>query len=137
MHGVPALAVSLNTERHDDEDDYAPAARLAMRVLEWMMDHPLPRGCVYNLNVPYLPYEEIKGVRAAEVGCSYLDSPNYIGVEENGETVYKYVHGVDSMIETNPDSDVVMTEEGWASLSKLTWNLQMNAEGPDVSNLAL
>ena len=137
MSGTPALASSICFYGLTEAGDFAAAAKVTVRTAEWMMDHPLPRGCVYNLNVPYLPYEEIKGVRAAEVGCSYLDSPNYIGVEENGETVYKYVHGVDSMIETNPDSDVVMTEEGWASLSKLTWNLQMNAEGPDVSNLAL
>jgi hypothetical protein len=58
-------------------------------------------------------------------------------VEQDGEIAYKYTHGVDSVVNTDPDCDVLLTEAGYASLSKLTWNLQMNAEDPDVSGFKM
>lgn len=137
MSGTPALATSLCAYGLTDPADYAAAAKLSVKAAEWMMDHPLPRGCVYNLNVPAVPYEEIKGVKAAKLGATYLDSPCYVPVEQDGEVVYKYTHGVDSVVNTDENCDVLLTEAGWASLSKLTWNLQMNAGDPDVSGFEL
>ena len=137
MSGTPALATSLCAYGLTDPAEYAAAAKVSVRTAEWMMNHPLPRGAVYNLNVPYLPYEEIKGVRAAELGATYLDSPNYVEIEQEGEILYRYAHGVDSVENTNPDCDVLLTEAGYASLTKLTWNLQLNADAPDVSDLKL
>ena len=42
MQGVQALAVSLcvGPIRGEDRSDYAPAARVALRVADWMQDHP-------------------------------------------------------------------------------------------------
>jgi len=137
MSGTPALAVSICDYGLQNPEDFAASAKIAVTVAEWMIDYPLPRGCIYNLNVPALPYEEIKGVRAASLGATYLDSPNYEAVEIDGETVYHYAHGVDSVVNTDPDCDVLVTEAGWASLTKLTWNLQMNAKNPDVSGIRL
>lgn len=137
MSGTPALATSICTYGLQNAEDFAAAAKVSVAVAEWMASHPLPRGCIYNLNVPYLPYEEIKGVKAASLGASYLDSPNYVELEQDGEIVYKYIHGVDSVVNTDPDCDILLTEAGCASLSKLTWNLQMNADAPDVSGLKL
>lgn len=137
MSGTPALATSLCAYGLTDPKDYAAAAKLSVKVAEWMMDHPLPRGCVYNLNVPAIAYEEIRGVRAAQLGPTYMDSPEYVQVQTREGTAYQYKHGVDSMLADAPDCDVVLTENGYASLSKLTWNLQMNAEDPDVSGFEM
>ena len=138
MSGTPALATSLCAYGLEDPADYAAAAKLSVKTAEWMMDQPaLPRGCIYNLNVPAVPYEEIKGVRGAGLGCSYLDSPNYTPVEQDGRIVYKYTHGVDSEICTDPESDIMLTKAGYASLSKLTWNLQLNAALPDVGGFEM
>lgn len=138
MSGTPALATSLCAYGLEDPEAYAAAAKISVKVAEWMMDqNPLPRGCIYNLNVPAIAYEEIKGMKAAKLGCSYLDSPNYIPVEQDGKIVYKYVHGVDSVVNTDPDCDILLTEAGYASLSKLTWNLQLNEALPDVGGFEM
>ena len=137
MSGTPALAVSICAYGLQNTGDYLPSGKIAVKVCEWMQDHPLPRGCIYNLNVPALPYEEIKGVRAAALGTTYLDSPNYTEIIVDGEIVYEYKHGVDSVVNTDPNCDVLLTEAGYASLSKVTWNLQMNAEDPDTSGIML
>jgi len=137
MSGTPALASSLCFYGLENAEDFAASAKVTVKTAEWMMRHPLPRGAIYNLNVPYLPYEEIRGVRAANLGASYLDSPNYVEVEQDGETVYKYKHGIDSVVNTDPESDILLTEAGYASLSKLTWNLQLNAAAPETDDLNL
>jgi len=137
MSGTQALATSLCAYGLTDPQAFAAAAKLSVKVAEWMVERPLPRGCVYNLNVPAIAYEEIRGVKAAQLGYSYLDSPCYVEVELDEEIAYRYTHGIDSVVNTDPDCDILLTETGYASLSKLTWNLQMNAEAPDVSGFEM
>lgn len=137
MSGTPALATSLCAYGLTDPQAFASAAKLSVKVAQWMLDRPLPRGCVYNLNVPALAYEEIKGVKAAQLGPTYMDSPNYEKVETQDGVAYKYMHGEDSVWADAPNSDVTLTEAGYASLTKLTWNLQMNADDPDVCELEM
>ena len=60
--GVPGLAVSLCS--HLDRD-YEEAAALGVRAMEWAVHHPLPRGEIYNLNVPF--GVKIRGVRSASI----------------------------------------------------------------------
>lgn len=134
MSGAPALAVSLCAY---NSDDYAAAAKLAMRVVDWMTAHPLPRGAIYNLNVPALPYEEILGVRAASMAETYLDSPYYVENQTADGIEYNYAHGDDSVVELDPESDVMLTQAGYASLTKLTWNLRLDAPDPDPSDIRL
>ena len=124
MSGVPAMAVSL---RAPNGGEFGAAAQVALRVLEYAREHPLPRGCAYNLNVPALPYAQIRGVRAASIAPTYLDSPAY---RRAGDGAYLYVHGEESE-PLPPGCDKRLVEEGWAALTKLTWNLQMNAPDPD------
>lgn len=137
MSGTPGLAASICTYGLQNSEDFAASAKVAVKVAEWMMNHPLPRGGIYNLNVPALPYEQINGVRAAALGQTYLDSPNYVEEEINGERVYRYIHGVDSVVNTDPECDLLLTEAGYASLTKLTWNLQMSADDPDTCGIVL
>lgn len=134
MSGTPALAASLcayNTH------EYAAAAKLAVRVAEWMLAHPLPRGALYNLNVPALPYEEIRGVRAAKLASTYLDSPCYVETDTAEGRLYSYIHGVDSVAVNDPETDVMLTRAGYASLTQLTWDMRLNAPDPDPSDIEL
>ena len=134
MSGTPALAASLcayNTH------EYAAAAKLAVHVAEWMLAHPLPRGALYNLNVPALPYEEIRGVRAAKLASTYLDSPCYVETDTAEGRLYSYIHGVDSVAVNDPETDVMLTRAGYASLTQLTWDMRLNAPDPDPSDIEL
>lgn len=134
MSGTPALAVSLCAY---NAEDYSAAAKVALKVVDWMEKHPLPRGAIYNLNVPALPYEQIKGVKAADLAHTYLDSPFYIETPTEDGILYSYKHGVDSVTVDDPDCDVILTQNGYASLTKLTWNLRLNAPEPDASGIRL
>jgi 5'-nucleotidase len=67
--GVPGMAVSLNTdESHLGSLDYGPAAEYARRIAETILQHHLPAGILLNVNIPYLPLEQINGVQITRQG---------------------------------------------------------------------
>jgi 5'-nucleotidase len=67
--GVPAVAVSLDTsETHLDPLDYSPAARVVFEVVQTVLNHRLPAGILLNVNVPYIPDEQIQGYRITRQG---------------------------------------------------------------------
>ena len=66
---VNGIAVSLNTpESHRGTTDYGPAARTARRVVDLVIRHKLPAKTVLNINVPFLPDEQIKGFAITRQG---------------------------------------------------------------------
>jgi len=66
--GVPGIAVSLDSKPGHGELDYTPAARVAARVAAQAMEHGLPAGILLNVNVPYLPEDEMKGTLVTRQG---------------------------------------------------------------------
>ena len=126
--GVPGLAVSLCS--HLDRD-YEEAAALGVRAMEWAVHHPLPRGEIYNLNVPY--GVKIRGVRSASISNEYIFPPDY---QPDGAGGYVLGQEQDALPETDENSDLNLTNAGYASMSVLTWKLLSDTPMPDLSDLA-
>lgn len=130
MSGVPALATSLCAF---NQTDYVPAAKVTLKTAEWMMNHLLERGEFYNLNIPAIPYESLQGVIAAPLAPNYLDSAAYTPMEDGK---YMYTHGENVPFE-DPECDVLRIKEGFATLTKLTWDLRLNAPHPEAAEIQL
>ena len=126
--GVPGLAVSLCS--HLDRD-YEEAAALGVRAREWAVHHPLPRGEIYNLNVPF--GVKIRGVRSASISNEYIFPPDYL---PDGAGGYVLAEEQDALPETDPNSDLNLTNAGYASMQVLTWKLLSDTPMPDLSDLA-
>lgn len=133
MCGRPALAVSLCIHDWSAPADFSAAARLAARVADWAIQHPLPMGCIYNLNVPLMPYEEIKGLVPAKLAPVFLGEPCYRRLEDG---LYTYEHN-DADLVLEPDGDVPLIEQGYATITKLTWDFRMNASDDDMKDIGL
>lgn len=135
MCGVQALAVSLYLEPGSEHEDYAPAARLAVRVAEWTRSHPLPRGCIYNVNVPSLAYEAIRGLVPARLAPVFLTEPDYRLIsDEHGER-YRYVYHEVPL--EDPDFDMKRIQAGYATITKLTWDMRMLTGDEDMLEIGL
>jgi 5'-nucleotidase len=66
---VPGVAVSLDSpENHLGRLDYSAAANVAQKVVAQLMAHSLSTVPILNINVPYLPEEQIKGYRITRQG---------------------------------------------------------------------
>ena len=128
MNGITSMAVSLCSFA---DDKYEAAAHLAADSLEWLSQHPLPRGEIYNLNVPY--DTEIKGVKSAVVSNEFMYYSEFT-LNEDGS--YQLVLDSDSPPEVYDNSDILVNEAGYASLSIITWNMLSGAAMPSLNGFA-
>ena len=70
--GYPTIAVSLvgHRLRHFDT-----AARVAVQLVQRLEKEPLPKEFIFNVNVPDVPLDELKGVRVCRLGCRHKSEP--------------------------------------------------------------
>lgn len=130
MAGRPALAASL---RSFTAADYSAAAEITLRVAEWAVKNPLPRGALYNLNVPDLPMEKILGIRGTQtLAPMFLSDARYESYRsEYGHTFYFLTDG-DNPHVFPEDSDDVLNARGWATVSALSWDISLKQGVPPI-----
>jgi 5'-nucleotidase len=67
--GIPGVAFSLDSPANlEGEKDFNAAAEIAQRVASRVAKEGLPRNTLLNVNVPYLPLEQIKDIRITRLG---------------------------------------------------------------------
>jgi 5'-nucleotidase len=67
--GLPAIAMSLESPEHlVGPADYTASARIARVVAQSVLRYGLAPNVLLNVNVPYLPYEQLKGIRITRQG---------------------------------------------------------------------
>jgi len=65
--GVPGIALSLCTYQNPHWDT---AEKVAAEIVAKVLKNPLPDGTLLNVNIPNIPYSEVKGMKAARMGRS-------------------------------------------------------------------
>ncbi len=83
--GLPAIAVSLSGEtlRH-----YDSAARAVEVIIDQLAQQPLPANTILNINVPDLPWAEIKGFIATRLGHRHKAEPVYRDKDPRGKPIF-------------------------------------------------
>jgi 5'-nucleotidase len=67
--GIPSIAVSVDApENHHGPLNYAVSAEIGRRVLEKLIQNPISPDVLFNVNVPYLPMDKIKGFAITRQG---------------------------------------------------------------------
>ena len=119
IHGHKAVAVSLDT-RHPVH--FAAAARLAHRLADKIMENPdalaAPPQTLYNLNVPDMPLEEIKGVRFTNQGLTIYNQ-YVVKRRDPWERDYYWLSGDQPGGRMVEGSDFAALREGYASLTPI------------------
>ena len=72
--GLPAVAMSLVTADHNGLH-YESAARAAVEIVERLRTDPLPADTILNVNVPDLPWSEIRGFETSRLGNRHRAEP--------------------------------------------------------------
>jgi 5'-nucleotidase len=83
--GLPAMAVSIDSfaPRHLDS-----AARAAVQLVRRLSDPALNREMILNVNVPDLPWEQIRGYRATRLGHRHKAEPVFRERDPRGNPIY-------------------------------------------------
>jgi 5'-nucleotidase len=120
--GIPSLAVSLAVDfkkrKPESALHYATAAKTAVKILRSLKSSPLPKHTLFNLNVPDCPINKIKGVKLARQGFRFY-SGNILRRTDHRGKDYFWVGGQYKGFHNQEDTDCVVVEEGYASLTPL------------------
>ena len=83
--GYPAIAVSLASK---DEKHYDTAAKAVLRIVGHLKAFPLPPDTILNVNVPDIPFEEIKGYEITRLGNRHRAEPVVVNTDPRGRVIY-------------------------------------------------
>ena len=121
--GVPGIAVSLDSpENHLAPLDYGPAARAARRVAAAFWARGFPEKTIINLNVPYLPDAEIKGIRITRQGLRLYRDALDRRLDPRGKPYY-WIGGEPPAGVPEDGSDYGALKSGYISLTPLQLDL--------------
>lgn len=118
LQGLPAIAVSLVLGPVGEGPYWGTAAEVAIRALQAVTEHPLPPRTILNLNVPALPIEKLRGIRACQLGHRVYAPRVDRRVDPRGKH-YVWIGGPHLRFEGGEDADGAAIEDGWATATPL------------------
>ena len=83
--GLPAVAMSLATRDHRGEH-YETAARAAVEIIARLQKDPLPADTILNVNVPDIPWSEVRGFEVSRLGNRHRSEPCVQQADPRGRT---------------------------------------------------
>jgi len=121
--GLPGVAVSLDmSENHAPGLDFTPAAQLAGRVVGAVIEHGLPKNVLLNVNVPYLPADQIRGLRITRQGLRVYHDALDARKDPRGRPYY-WIGGDFPTGVAEDGADFGTLAEGYVSITPLQLDL--------------
>lgn len=120
--GLRALAVSLAVFR-DPERRFDTAAAITRSLMPWLIEQTWQPRTFWNLNVPNVALQDVKDIRFAVQGTSFFVDEFRLDREEGPMAYYK---NIGERLQRSPEpenSDDLLIDEGFASLSLLNIDL--------------
>lgn len=117
--GVPALAVSLVGH---SPTQFETAARLAREMVERLQRAPFGEPVLLNMNVPDLPYDEVRGIRVTRLGKRHPAESVVRSVNPRGETIF-WIGAVGGVADAGEGTDFRAIGEGFVSVTPLQIDL--------------
>ena len=141
--GISGLAIS---SALSDPWHWDTAAAFAVQVLPMLLDAP-PRSAL-NLNVPALPYDEVRGVRWArlapfgETRAAFVDDAEAAAGDGSGERKRLRMELQLAEHDFDADTDTGVVRDGWAALTTLVGVVEawpgetaLGDDAPDAGDL--
>ena len=128
--GLPTMAISLVAR---DGRHFATAARVAAELVMRLTRSPLHRSMILNVNVPDLPYEQLRGLRATRLGHRHRSEPVVQADDPRGRKVY-WVGPAGEGADTSEGTDFDAVAEGYVSVTPLQVDLTRHAAIADVDD---
>jgi 5'-nucleotidase len=117
--GIPSIAVSLVLAGNEH---YATAAKLVRKLVERNVTDPLPTDAILNINVPDVPFEALKGVRATRLGFRHKSEPAVNALDPHNRPIY-WIGPAGAGQDTGPGTDFHAVNEGFVSVSPIKVDL--------------
>lgn len=119
INDIPSIAVSLTSYT---SRNFGPAARFAVKLARELDSFDLPKGVFFNVNVPDLPEEEIKGVKITHQGKAVYEEIFHRRTDPKGR-VYFWLDGERGAEENDPSIDERAVRAGYVSVTPIHYDL--------------
>ena len=126
FQGVTGVAVSLHKQPGDTVRHWETAVAVALRVVGHVVANELPRRMVFNVNVPNVPLEDLKGLLAAVLGERRYAPLVSLRTDPRGRE-YFWIGGEHEEFVDVPGSDGPAVEQGWATVTPMFPDVTMTS----------
>ncbi len=117
--GLPAVAISMVSS---DPQYFDTAVRVAGKILQRLLDQPLAKDILLNVNVPDLPWSEIKGFQSTRLGQRHKAEPVIKSQDPRGRDIY-WVGPPGAEQDAGPGTDFYAVSQGYVSVTPLQLDL--------------
>ena len=119
--GLPAIAVSLVTADHVGEH-YESAAQAALSITQRLIVDPLPADTILNVNVPDLPWHELRGFAVTRLGKRHRSAPCIAQVDPRGRPLW-WIGPAGEVDDDAPGTDFDAVRNGYISITPIQVDL--------------
>ena len=113
--GISAVAFSLNAW---SGGDFYASQKYIQRIVQAIIDNPLPEGVLLNVNIPNIPEEQIKGIKVTRQAESRWQE-SFVERMDPANRPYYWITGEFVNLDEGADTDLVALKEGWISMTPL------------------
>jgi 5'-nucleotidase len=122
--GIPSIAVSLNSF---SGTYFETAGRVVRELVERFDRQPIDEPVLLNVNVPDIPYSELKGREVTRLGRRHKAEPVVKMLSPRNETVY-WIGAAGAAADAGPGTDFNAVDRGFVSITPLQIDLTHNAQ---------
>ncbi len=119
--GLPAIAVSL-VANGNPKPYFATAARVAAELVMRLQRMPLGAATILNVNVPDLPYEQLKGMQVTRLGLRHRSEKVVRAYDPKGKEVF-WVGPAGAEQDAGPGTDFHAIANNLVSITPLQTDL--------------
>lgn len=117
--GSPAMAVSICAYEPQHNET---AGRVAYELVQRLQDKPLPADTILNVNVPDIPYGELKGFQVTRCGRRHKAESVIPGKDPRGRDLF-WVGAPGDEADAGPGTDFDAIKNGYVSITPLKVDL--------------
>jgi 5'-nucleotidase len=119
--GLPAVAMSLATRDHRGEH-YETAARAAVEIIARLQVDPLPADTILNVNVPDIPWSEVRGFEVSRLGNRHRAEPCVQQDDPRGRTWW-WIGAAGAEQDAGPGTDFNAVRSGHIAITPINVDL--------------
>ena len=128
--GYPALAISM--ESHDPKH-YDTGAKVALELVRFLSQSSLSSSSILNVNVPDIPYDQLKGYQTTRLGHRHKAEPVVQSTDPRGKVIY-WVGPAGAEQDAGPGTDFHAIRQGYVSVTPIKVDLTHHEVLNDVSD---
>lgn len=115
--GKPSVAISLCGDRH-----FETAAKVFMDIFSNSKTLPLSANTILNINVPDVPYKEIKGIKVTRLGKRHASEPVVVQRDPRGNKIH-WIGPAGEAADASTGTDFHAIENNYVSITPLMIDL--------------